>query len=54
MPKVIYVTCPDCKKEFYVGREFFEIEEAYCQCPFCNKEFKPQPSANDSAAAHIG
>lgn len=54
MPKVIYVNCPACKREFYVGREFFDIEEAYCHCPFCNKEFKPEATSEDKAAAHIG
>lgn len=53
VPKVVYVTCPECKKEFYVGTEFFEIEESYCSCPFCSKEFKPQPSQTDKSAAHI-
>lgn len=42
MPKVVYVNCPSCGKEFYIGREFIEIEEACCHCPYCAQEFKPE------------
>ncbi len=39
MAQVIYVTCPKCQGEFYVGPEFFSIPESYCHCPYCEKEF---------------
>ena len=42
MPKVVYVNCPHCGKEFYIGQEFLVIEESYCHCPYCSQEFKPE------------
>jgi uncharacterized protein YbaR (Trm112 family) len=39
MAQVIYVACPQCQGQFYVGPEFFSIPESYCHCPYCEKEF---------------
>ncbi|HLY65087.1 MAG TPA: hypothetical protein VKU60_06110 [Chloroflexota bacterium] len=44
-----YVPCPQCKKEFMVGEEFFRIPEAYCHCPFCAHEFKVGVAAQKEA-----
>ena len=42
MARVTYVTCPDCKKRFYVRTEdFIDNPDAYLECPFCTKEFSP-------------
>ena len=39
MADFAYVPCPQCKKEFMVGEEFFRLPEAYCHCPYCGNEF---------------
>lgn len=49
MPKVVYVTCPNCGNEFYIGREFLEIKESYCHCPYCSEEFKPEGARGPQA-----
>ncbi len=43
--RIVYVTCPDCKREFYVDVEFLQIPESYCHCPTCAREFKVSESA---------
>ncbi len=40
MADFAYVPCPNCRREFMVGEEFFRIAEAYCQCPYCAFEFR--------------
>ncbi len=43
MVRVTYVTCPQCKKEYYLRTEdFSENRDANTECPFCTKEFKPE------------
>lgn len=40
MARVTYVTCPDCKKQFYLRTDDFrDNPDAYLECPFCTKEF---------------
>ena len=54
MPKVVYVACPHCGKEFYVGKEFLEIEESYCHCPYCSQEFKPEAARRAAGSLRGG
>lgn len=42
MPKVIYLNCPSCCREFYIGQEFMVLEESYSLCPYCGTEFNPR------------
>ena len=43
MVRVTYVTCPDCKKQFYLHTDhYLENKEAFAQCPFCLKQFDPE------------
>jgi hypothetical protein len=45
MPRIVYLACPGCKREFYVGPEFLTIKESYCCCPYCHAEFRPEESS---------
>ena len=45
MPRIVYLACPGCKREFYVGAEFMTIKESYCCCPYCHTEFRPEQSS---------
>lgn len=40
MSDFAYVPCPNCRRKFMVGQEFFRIPEAYCVCPYCQTEFR--------------
>jgi len=43
MVRVTYVTCPGCKKEFYLRTaDYTENKDAYAECPFCKKQFSPE------------
>ncbi len=43
MVRVTYVTCPACKKLFYLHtQDYKESEEAYAQCHFCTEHFDPE------------
>jgi hypothetical protein len=43
MVRVTYVTCPQCKKQYYLHTEDYrQNAEAYAQCPFCKKKFAPE------------
>jgi uncharacterized CHY-type Zn-finger protein len=43
MVRVTYITCPQCKKEYYLHTEDYrQHEEAFAQCPFCTKKFAPE------------
>lgn len=39
--EILYVSCPNCQKKFYISPEFLERRESYCVCPFCHTEFPP-------------
>ena len=45
MPRIVYLACPRCRREFYVGPEFLTIKESYCCCPSCHAEFRPEESS---------
>jgi hypothetical protein len=47
MAQLIYVSCPQCKQAFCVGREFFTIAESYCHCPYCAHEFSVCPKMGE-------
>lgn len=41
MPKVYYVECPDCHKEYYIHKSLYEVAVSNpgqkLKCPFCKK-----------------
>ena len=45
MRNIHYVTCPQCKGEFYVTKSLYEMTGASCYCPFCAREFSPPGGA---------
>lgn len=56
MAQVIYVPCPECRRQFYVGPEFFSIPDSYCHCPYCGEEFSvcesPEASRSPGGGTH--
>lgn len=42
-PKIYYLNCPKCGKEYYVARALYEIQQknrdVKLMCPYCQKEF---------------
>jgi hypothetical protein len=54
MAQVIYVPCPECRREFYVGPEFFSIPDSYCHCPYCGAEFSVYKMPEDSRKPGVG
>ena len=42
-PKIYYLDCPKCGKEYYVVRALYEIQQknrdVKLMCPYCQKEF---------------
>jgi len=55
LDKVIYVTCPHCRGEYYVeGSDYQGKPAALCHCPFCATEFpirdgNPRPPIREGA-----
>ena len=49
MAKVHYVTCPFCRKEYYIDQILYEAILANPRqkmlCPFCRKEFQQEMKA---------
>jgi predicted Zn finger-like uncharacterized protein len=54
--KVSFVTCPECKGEYYVERsDYLGKPDGLCHCPFCAHEFpisrgNARPPVVESAA----
>ena len=42
-PKIYYLNCPICGKEYYIARALYEIQlgdpDVKLMCPYCQKEF---------------
>ena len=49
MAKVHYVTCPFCRKEYYIDQILYEAILANAKqkllCPYCRKEFRQEMKA---------
>lgn len=41
MAKVMYISCPKCKREYYIDKIIFELNKdvVKLKCPFCKTEF---------------
>lgn len=40
MDKISFVTCPQCRGEYYIERvDYVRQPDAFCHCPFCGHEF---------------
>jgi len=52
MAVVYYVTCPACKKDYYLQRDLYQVTiskpQQKLKCPYCKKEFsrEKETSAN--------
>ncbi|HMK76659.1 MAG TPA: hypothetical protein VK568_10835 [Thermodesulfobacteriota bacterium] len=46
IPKDVWVTCPGCKKLYYIDRSFYspQFDNIYLHCPFCHLEFDKKES----------
>ncbi len=40
--RVNWVVCPECKYQYYVGPQFFMVDDALAICPKCHHEFDPK------------
>jgi hypothetical protein len=42
-PKIYYLICPVCGKDYYIARALYRIQqsnpEVMLMCPYCQKEF---------------
>jgi uncharacterized C2H2 Zn-finger protein len=42
-PKIYYLNCPRCEKEYYVSKDLFQIQrenpDVMLMCPYCQNEF---------------
>lgn len=49
MAKVYYVTCPICRKEYYLEEMLYKTMSSKAnlklKCPFCKKDFLPAKEA---------
>jgi len=45
MSKVFWVTCPQCRFEYYVSQELLNIKDFPTVCPQCHHEYQPEQSA---------
>ncbi len=45
-PKDVWVTCPGCRKLYYIDRSFYEprFDQVKLHCPFCHLEFAKEDS----------
>ena len=42
-PKIYYLNCPKCEKEYYVSKDLYQIQrknpDVMLMCPYCQNEF---------------
>ena len=46
LPRDVFVTCPECKKIYYIERLFYDpsYDHVKLHCPFCHNEFDKRKS----------
>jgi transposase-like protein len=53
MAKVQYITCPKCRRDYYLDKILFEQnkETIKLRCPFCKSEFFLEVAGNETKLA---